>query len=217
LKIRIGCKPFWRRLRKERLRDRPEKMGFRRLSTMNRMVDSRAEVFRGKGESFMFQVGNRSSTGISAVYIVIAVVVCLLAAGLVLYFYEPPAPPPEEPLTGILRAGDPRFEQYRPYVDLRNTKIQMGLNFARKRVLMISAIVANSGDQSLDVVEVTLLYFNFDKLVGQSVHTPIRPGPYTPPLEPRGERAISFYVEEFPEDWMAGHAELELSGFRFLR
>lgn len=163
----------------------------------------------------MFERSRTERNSPRALYLVVAAVLAVGVAGLLYYLYEPPAPAKDGPLEGILRAGDSRFAQYRPYIDLVDTKIQMGLNFARKRILMVSAVVENRGDRPVDVVEVKLLFFNYDKPVGESIHTPIRPGPYTPPIEPRGRRAISFYVEEFPKGWMASHAELELSGFRF--
>ncbi|GAB4234200.1 MAG: hypothetical protein Kow00109_07140 [Acidobacteriota bacterium] len=163
----------------------------------------------------MFETSRTRETSSRAVYLIAGAVLAVGVAALLYFLYEPPAPPEDQALVGILHAGDPRYDQYRPYIDLVDTKIQMGLNFARKRILMVSAVVENRGDRPVDVVEVKLIFFNYDKPVGESIHTPIRPGPYTPPIEPRGRRAISFYVEEFPKGWMASHAELELSGFRF--
>jgi hypothetical protein len=92
----------------------------------------------------------------------------------------------------------------------------MGLNFAGKRIVKFAGIVENGGERDIDVVEVKLSFFNYDEVVWETTRTPIRPGPYTPPVRPLSERAFAFYSEEIPEGWKASHAEMSLAGFRFL-
>lgn len=123
----------------------------------------------------------------------------------------------EEELTGILHEGDPEFDQYRSHVELRDTKIQMGLNFNRKRIVMVSGVIANTGDRAIDVVQVKVSFFNYEKLIDESIHTPLKPGPYTPPIKPLSEWAFSFYIEEIPKGWGGSHAEMSLYGFRFAK
>jgi hypothetical protein len=100
-------------------------------------------------------------------------------------------------------------------LELRDTNIQMGLNFARKRIVMVSGVLSNKGERAVDVLEVKLTFFNYEKPVTEMVRTPLRPGAYTPPVEPLTERGFSFYIEEIPAGWLSSHAELSLSGFRF--
>lgn len=118
-------------------------------------------------------------------------------------------------LTGLLYEGDPDFEWYRKYVELKEPKIEMGLNFAGKRIVKFAGLIENGGERTLDVVEVKLSFFNYDELVWETSKTPIRPGPYTPAIAPLTERSFSLYFEKIPEGWKASHAEMSLHGFRF--
>ena len=129
-------------------------------------------------------------------------------AALLILFLTPGAEEKPE-LTGVFRSGDPNYEWYREYVDLQNPKVQMGKNLAGNRVVMFSAVIENSGEKMLDVVEIELSFFNYEERVWETVRTPIRPerSNYTPPIES---------LEEIPRDWFASHAEMELHGFRFV-
>lgn len=123
----------------------------------------------------------------------------------------------EQELTGILHEGDPEFDRYRSHVELSDTKIQMGLNFNKKRIVMLSGVIANTGDRAIDVVQVKVSFFNYEELVAESVHTPLQPGPYTPAIAPLSQWAFSFYIEDIPKGWGASHAEMSLYGFRFAK
>ena len=123
----------------------------------------------------------------------------------------------EKELTGVLHAGDPEFDRYASHVELRDTKIQMGLNFSKKRILMLSGVIANTGDRAIDVVQVKVSFFNYDQLVTEMIRTPLQPGPYTPPIKPLSEWAFSFYIEDIPKGWGASHAEMSLYGLRFAK
>ena len=93
--------------------------------------------------------------------------------------------------------------------------MEMGLNFAGNRIVKFAGTINNGGEKALDIVEVKLAFFNYDELVWETTRTPIRPGPYTPPIPPLSERAFSFYFEKIPERWKASHSEMSLQGFRF--
>lgn len=130
------------------------------------------------------------------------------------YFGQPRRMAAEE-LTGVLHEGDPDYDWYRKYVELRNPKIEMGRNFAGNRIVMLSGIIENNGEKTLDVVEIKLVFFNYNEPVHEMIRVPIRPGPYTPPVEPLTERGFTLYVEEIPQAWQASHAEMSIHGFRF--
>lgn len=121
----------------------------------------------------------------------------------------------EQELTGILHKGDPEYDRYRPHVELKDTEMKMGLNFNKKRIVMLSGVIDNSGDRAIDVVQVKVSFYNYEKLVAEQIHTPLKPGPYTPPIKPLSEWAFSFYIEDIPKGWGASHAEMTLYGFRF--
>lgn len=139
--------------------------------------------------------------------------VVLLAAGYVLLTHT--GQTSVEDLEGILREGDPGFEDYIDLVTLKNSRIQMGLNFNRKRVVMFSGEIENRGDKILDVVELKIMYFNYEELIDTVYKTPIRPGPYTQPIEPLTSEGYNFYIEEFPGRWKGSECEVYINGFRF--
>lgn len=119
------------------------------------------------------------------------------------------------PLEGVLREGNGQYGWYEKYIQLKKPEIQMGQNFAGKRMVIFSGIIENGGERALDVVEVELKFFNYDKLVWRTRRIPIKPGRYTPPIEPLQQRGFTLYMENIPEDWLASHAEMAVSGFRF--
>ncbi len=92
----------------------------------------------------------------------------------------------------------------------------MGKNFAGNRFVIFSAIIENKGERTVDVVEVELSFFNYDKLISSVIRTPLRPGPYTPPIQTFEKRVFTLYVEDLPPNWLAQNAEIAFHGFRFL-
>lgn len=121
------------------------------------------------------------------------------------------------PLVGVLHSGDPNFEWYKKYVSIEqeSQKIKLGTNYAGDKIVMFSGIINNAGEKYLDVVEVKLVLFNYDKPVWETVRTPVRPGGRITPIPPLERRAFSLYVEALPEAWNAGQAEMWVHGFRF--
>lgn len=123
--------------------------------------------------------------------------------------------PPLEKLEGVLHEEDLDFEWYQQYLELKNPKIQMGLNYAGNRIVMFSGVISNQGERTIDVVELKIVFFNYDELLLETHRTPLRPSPYTPPIPQLSERVFNFYVERIPEGWKSSHAEMSISGFRF--
>lgn len=121
-----------------------------------------------------------------------------------------------EALTGVLHRGDPDFDWYKKYVELVDPRLNMGGNFAGGRIVMCSGTIDNGGERTIDVVEIKISLFNYDVLIYDTIRTPIRPGPYTPPIESLTKRSFTFYLEDIPEGWMRSHAEMSISGLRFV-
>ena len=140
----------------------------------------------------------------------------LALVGGMVYLLQP-EPETSVQLTGIQRQGDPDYEWYRKYVKLEKPQISMGRNFAGKRMVMFSGRIENGGEKSLDLVEVKLVFFNYEKPVWEMTRIPIRPAPgsYTLPIEPFETRGFTLYVEDVPEQWRASYAEMDIHGFRF--
>ena len=122
----------------------------------------------------------------------------------------------EPPLTGILHAGDPDYDWYRKYMDLKNPQVKMAKSLSGNRLVMFSAIIENNGERTVDVVEVELSFFNDDKLISSVIRTPLRPGTYTPPIQTFEKRGFTLYVEDLPPNWLAQNAEIAFHGIRFL-
>lgn len=127
-----------------------------------------------------------------------------------------PDPQTLEPLTDVLHAGDPDYEWYSQYVSLENSSIKMAGSFSGKRMVIFTGVINNQGEKTLDAVEVNLILINRDQPIHEVVKAPIRPGPYTPPIQPLESRAFTVYLEDFPDNWMTSRAEMQLHGFRFL-
>ncbi|RPJ56648.1 MAG: hypothetical protein EHM23_01415 [Acidobacteria bacterium] len=147
-----------------------------------------------------------------------ALILFAIIVGLVILFaFDKPSE--SAPLTGVLRAGDPNFEWYKKYlsIDHESQKIQMGTNYAGDRVVMFAGTINNGGEKTLDVVEVKLVLFNYEKPVWETVRIPIRPDSRIEPIPPLGRRSFALYVETLPEAWNAGQAEMWISGFRFVQ
>jgi len=122
-------------------------------------------------------------------------------------------------LTGVLRKGDPDHDWYRQYLTISNPKVQMTRNIAGNRLVLFAGLLRNRGERVLDTVELELSFFNYAEPVFQTTRFAIHPEPVvrTSPLGVLEERGFAVYVEEFPEEWLAQHAEMAISGFRFLK
>ena len=146
----------------------------------------------------------------------LAVLVFAAIVGVAVYFsYKAESQPPD--LTGVIRKGHPDFDWYSKYVMLNaeNQKIKLGQNYLGDKVVMFSGLIENGGEKTLDVVEVKLVLFNYEKPVWETVRTPIRPDGRMEPIPPLGKRSFSLYVETLPAAWDAGQAEMWITGFRF--
>jgi hypothetical protein len=141
----------------------------------------------------------------------------ILFAGVIAAMVIMGRPDPQQlaPVTGILHEGDPDHDWYAKYVTLESRGIKMAKSFAGKRMVIFTGVIENGGERPLDTVEVKLILINHDEPVFESFKTPVRPGPYTPPIPPLQSRAFTVYLDEFPGDWLTSRAEMEISGFRF--
>ena len=149
--------------------------------------------------------------------ILLSVVLFVSIIGLLLFFLHQ-GTQEAAPLTGIFRGGDPYFEWYDKYIELNNPQVKMSSSFSGNRLVLLSGVIENKGEKTLDVVEVELSLYNYNEPIAKITRTPIRPGSgtRTPPLQTFEKRGFTLFVEEIPERWLAQHAELTIHGFRFL-
>lgn len=147
---------------------------------------------------------------------VLVTAVALLIIGLVaLLYFTQETPELRSPLEAVICSDDPDFELYSRQLEFEDRGIQMLKNFTGSRMVLFTGAVTNHSDRTLDVVEVRLILFNAHEPVFESFRTPIRPGPYTPSLLSGETRGFTLYLEDFPKNWWASRAEMEISGFRF--
>ena len=161
----------------------------------------------------MFDTDHRPRTGIWKMLPI--ALLAVVGWAVLVYLGLGPKEQPAVALTGILRAGDPTYEWYSPYLDLKKPKIQMAKNLAGKRTVIFSGVIENNGEKVLDVVEIGVHLFNHDELVWETTRRAISPGAYSPPLQPLKRRGFTLYVETIPGKWRASNAEMEIRGFRF--
>ncbi|MEE8585994.1 MAG: hypothetical protein V3T83_14210 [Acidobacteriota bacterium] len=142
-------------------------------------------------------------------------VLALAVLGALLYLSPEPPPRADQELPGILRRGNPEFDEYLEFLKLGDTKVSLALSFSGNRSVIFSGRVHNLGRRSLDAVEVKLTLFNYDEAVWDTTRTVYRPGPRKEPIRPFQQRRLSLYLEDLPKEWESSHAEIEIHGFRF--
>lgn len=155
----------------------------------------------------------RKDRSLIAILIPVAAAFALLLAGIIYWTSGEPSEPasPE----GVLHSPDPDYEWYSQKLGLEDGDIKMGKNFAGHRVIIFSGVINNNGERAVDVVEIKMTLFNYDRPVFETTRMPIKPGGYTPPIEPLSSRSFTLYLEDIPGNWLASHAEMKLNGFRF--
>lgn len=161
----------------------------------------------------MFEIRRKQASELRKV-LPLAGVVFLAVVGSIVYLAERGASVPEVP-EGILRDGSPDFDWYSKYVELTDTRVQMGESFAGKPIAIFSGIIENNGERALDVIELKMAFYNYDELLWETLRIPIRPGGRTPPIKTFERRGFTIYIENLSEDWHATTAEVSINGFRF--
>lgn len=145
---------------------------------------------------------------------VVLITGCLLGVSLgVVVYLNQSTQETLEPLRGVARAQDNDFLRYSPLIPIESN-IKMGKSFSGKRTVIFAGAVTNNSERPLDVIEVKLTLFNANEPVFGTIRTPIRPGRYTPPIEPGETRGFTLYLEKFPRTWLASRAEITLNGLR---
>lgn len=161
------------------------------------------------------QSQDRQSTSTPLLWKILPAALLIFGAIIAVLFYVTEEESSPRELTGILAEGDPEFDRYRQNVELIGQSIQMGLNIAGNRVVMVSGVIENRGERELDVVQIKLTFFNYDEPIHEMIRTPVQPGPYTSSVPPLGQTSFDFYIEEIPEGWLASTAEMTIHGFRY--
>src|SRR5262245_36543973 len=81
------------------------------------------------------------------------------AVGLLLYgrFHKSAStgdPAESTTVPGLVRAGNPNFEYYKDRVRLSDVRAQLGINYAKSRIAIITGMITNEGDRKLEALEI---------------------------------------------------------------
>lgn len=145
----------------------------------------------------------------------------LIAGGIFLFARYQKSTQPAEPslaaVPGLLRAGNTNFEYYKNRVRISNVKAQLGTNFAKSRIAIISGVITNEGDRKLEALELHIaLYDVFDKLTKERTSTPLRPGVgIQRPMEPLEKRPFTIWIEPIEQFWNPKRLEIEITGLKY--
>ena len=113
---------------------------------------------------------------------------------------------------GVLRAGEPAYDQYLPYIKIINASGMVSENMIGEQQAVVVGYAVNQGNRVVDVLEIRAVLYNADnKQVQEIIKTPIQPDF---PLLPMEMRRFSIWVEPFPPEWLTGHIHVELHGYR---
>jgi hypothetical protein len=144
------------------------------------------------------------------------------AAGLVVWGRYHRAPAGAEraevsPVPGLRRAGEPGFEYYKTRVRLSDVKAQLGINYAKSRIAIVSGNIANEGDRKLEALELHIaLYDIYDKLSKERVATPLRPGVgIKRAMNPLEKRPFTVWIEPIEQLWNPKRVEIEITGLKY--
>jgi|GEM_PF-1077122 len=117
---------------------------------------------------------------------------------------------------GVIRAGDPGFQDHIRYLEILNAAGQVSENYLGGQQAVVTGEIANSsGTQTVDVVELRVTLRDADGQVIQEFNkTPIQPDF---PLKPREIRSFNVWVEPLPPEWLTGTVDVAVNGFRLVR
>lgn len=162
----------------------------------------------------MFKTALPSQSGRLWIVLPVTAAIAILALTVVVYVNRG-TEESDRLFEGVIHAGVEGFDRHSGSVVLEDRGIKMLKNFTGKRMVMFAGAVTNHNDRPLDVLEIRLILFNAQEPVFESIRTPIKPGPYTPPILSGESRGFTLYLEDFPKSWWASRAEMEISGIRF--
>ena len=170
------------------------------------MQEFTSEVKRARPNTFLYALG----------------IFLLAAAGLLVYgrLHKVPSGPDHaeySPVPGLVRPGNPNFEYYKDRVRLSDVRAQLGINYAKSRIAIITGTIMNEGDRKLEALELHIaLYDVYDKLAKERIATPLRPGVgIKRPMEPMEKRPFTVWIEPIEQLWNPRRVEIEKTGLKY--
>jgi len=170
------------------------------------MQEFTSEVKPGRPNTFLYALG----------------IFLVAAAGLLVYgrLHKNPAGANKtefSPVPGLVRPGNPNFEYYKDRVRLSDVKAQLGINYAKSRIAIITGTITNEGDRKLEALELHIaLYDVFNQIAKERIATPLRPGVgIKRPMEPMEKRPFTVWIEPIEQLWNPKRVEVEKTGLKY--
>ncbi|MGI8782442.1 MAG: hypothetical protein ACR2L2_02170 [Acidobacteriota bacterium] len=142
---------------------------------------------------------------------------CLLAVIVGIYYIwakdQPPTVIAHEEIPGTVRRGDSNFDWYSRHVEISQIRSQIGSNYAGNRVSIVSGLIENMGDKTLEAVEIQVKIADEGKLMLDTRRWAQRIT--SMPIGPLKTRGFVCYIEPIPPDLVTGQTEVTLTGFKF--
>lgn len=150
-------------------------------------------------------------------------VLAILAGAVALYVHyqgslESEAGPAGVAVPGLLRAGDTNFEYYKTRVLIEDVQASLGVSFSNARIAMISGVLVNDGDRTLEAVELHLtLYDAWGKISKERTAFALRPGAgyVGKPMNPLERRSFTIGVEAVEYYWDPKNITIEITGLKY--
>jgi len=160
------------------------------------------------------------------VILVILIVVLILASvGIWYYLQITPARPIValgeelyEETPGLLRRGNPEFDNYWPYFRISSVKAKLAINFAGDRMVFVHGLLENLGEREVDAAEIKITFFDPQgKILRERICAPLRPETgLKKPIGSLQSRDFSVRFENWPEKMEVGQLEVLLTGMRLV-
>lgn len=156
------------------------------------------------------------SSGRKAILLVALGVAALMGVVLFLWVRSSPPPSREIDVEGLLSPGDAEYTKYRGLVTLQTGKISVARNYVGTRVVRVAGKIYNGSDRLLEAVRVQITLRSGDQAVLKQTRFPISPG-RTRPIAPQESFDFTLWIEQIPQEWDGGSADVEISGLKLGR
>lgn len=119
---------------------------------------------------------------------------------------------------GLLRPGNTNFEYYKTKIRIEDVKASLGVSFSSARIAMVSGVLVNDGDRTLEAVELHLtLYDAWGKVSKERTAFALRPGAgYAgKSLKPLQRRTFTIGVDAVEYYWDPKKIAIEITGLKY--
>ncbi len=158
-------------------------------------------------------------------WVVLIILFLISSAGIWYYLQVTPARPIValgeeiyEETPGLLRRGNPEFDEYWQYFRISDVKAKLAINFAGDRMVFVHGLLENMGEREVDAAEIKITFFDPQgKILRERISAPLRPETgLKKPIGSLQSRDFSVRFENWPEKMEVGQLEVLLTGMRLV-